>query len=247
MSVRYLGAIGLSGVVAALGVLALAPVSAQQGPARAASAAPAKSAYKAPRLANGQPDLTGVWANNSVTPMQRPKELGERQYLTDDEVRHLKSRAEELFAGDGDAAFGDEIFAAALSDRTKIRRRFVRQGHGQLQLVLAGRPRVRQPDVAYHRPARRPQAASHARGREAGRRLRQRRASSAGSSPIRTRIGRSASAASRSACPTPSPVTTATSRSPSRTNGSPSATSGFTTRAWCRWRDVRTCRRTCGS
>lgn len=119
MSVRYLGAIGLSGVIAALGVLALAPVSAQQGAARAATATPAKSAYKAPRLANGQPDLTGVWANNSVTPMQRPKELGERQYLTEDEVRHLKSRAEALFAGDGDAAFGDEIFAAALSDRKK--------------------------------------------------------------------------------------------------------------------------------
>jgi hypothetical protein len=119
MSVRYLGAIGLSGIVAALGVLALAPVSAQQSPAKAGNAAPATGAYKVPRLPNGQPDLTGVWANNSVTPMQRPKELGTRQYLTNEEMIRLKSRAETLFAGDGDAAFGDEIFAAALSDRTK--------------------------------------------------------------------------------------------------------------------------------
>jgi len=120
MSVRYLGAIGMSGVVAALGILALAPVSGQQAAAKPDAAAPARrSAYKAPRLANGQPDLQGVWANNNVTPLQRPKELGERQYLTNEEMTRLKSRAEALFAGDGDAAFGDEIFAAALSDRTK--------------------------------------------------------------------------------------------------------------------------------
>jgi hypothetical protein len=116
---RYFGGVGVSGVVAALGVLALAPVSGQQTPATGGAASAGRAAYKVPRLANGQPDLTGVWANNSVTPMQRPKELGTRQYLTEDEVRHLKSRAEELFAGDGDAAFGDEIFAAALSDRKK--------------------------------------------------------------------------------------------------------------------------------
>jgi len=29
--------------------------------------------YKAPRTVDGQPDLQGVWANNSVTPLQRPK------------------------------------------------------------------------------------------------------------------------------------------------------------------------------
>jgi hypothetical protein len=34
-------------------------------------------------------------------------------------VQRIKTRAETLFAGDGDAAFGDEIFAAALSDRDK--------------------------------------------------------------------------------------------------------------------------------
>jgi len=114
MHVRYRGALGVAGATALVGVLALAPLSGQQK-----AAGQRASSYKAPRLPNGQPDLTGVWANNSVTPMQRPKELGERQYLTEAEVARLKSRAEELFAGDGDAAFGDEIFAAALSDRTK--------------------------------------------------------------------------------------------------------------------------------
>ena len=30
--------------------------------------------YKVPRLADGHPDLQGVWGNNSVTPMARPRQ-----------------------------------------------------------------------------------------------------------------------------------------------------------------------------
>jgi hypothetical protein len=77
------------------------------------------AAYKAPRLAFGHPDLQGVWANNNATPLQRPKLLAERKFLTEAEVAKLKAKAGELFNGDGDAAFGDEIFEAALSDREK--------------------------------------------------------------------------------------------------------------------------------
>ena len=70
-----------------------------------------------PRTADGHPDLQGVWANNNVTPLQRPEVLGDRETLTDEEVAALQSRAGELFNdAAGDAAFGDSVFAAALAE-----------------------------------------------------------------------------------------------------------------------------------
>ncbi len=70
-----------------------------------------------PRTADGRPDLQGVWANNNATPLERPEILGDREFLTDEELAALQSRAGELFANDsGDAAFGDSVFAAALAE-----------------------------------------------------------------------------------------------------------------------------------
>jgi hypothetical protein len=67
--------------------------------------------YKAPLASDGHPDLQGFWANNSATPVERPKELANHPVLTDDEVRAMRKKAEEMFVnGKVDAAFGDQIF-----------------------------------------------------------------------------------------------------------------------------------------
>ena len=90
-------------------LLVAAPVAAQD---EASS-----DGWTAPRTAFGHPDLQGVWANNNATPLQRPEILGDRQYLTDEELAALQVRATELFSLDsGDAAFGDSVFAAALAE-----------------------------------------------------------------------------------------------------------------------------------
>ena len=69
------------------------------------------------RTADGHPDLQGVWANNNVTPLERPEILGDRETLTDEEVAALQARAGDLFNDEaGDAAFGDSVFAAALEE-----------------------------------------------------------------------------------------------------------------------------------
>jgi hypothetical protein len=70
-----------------------------------------------PRTPDGQPDLQGVWLSNSATPLERPKALEGKQFLTDDEVTELKKRAARLFSdGNTDAAGGDNVFLAALAN-----------------------------------------------------------------------------------------------------------------------------------
>src|SRR5579864_3947775 len=73
--------------------------------------------YKAPRTANGQPDLQGVWANNNATPLQRPKALEGKEFLSEQELTAIKRAADDLFKdGKSDAAFGDAVFLAALAN-----------------------------------------------------------------------------------------------------------------------------------
>ena len=59
--------------------------------------------YQAPRTEWGQPDLQGVWNFSSNTPMLRPVQFGNRQYLTDEEVAELNARLAAQDAA-GDAA-----------------------------------------------------------------------------------------------------------------------------------------------
>ncbi len=48
--------------------------------------APSKKAWTPPRTPDGQPDLQGVWTNNTVTPLERPKDLAGKEFYTDAEL-----------------------------------------------------------------------------------------------------------------------------------------------------------------
>jgi len=50
------------------------------------AAAQADGEYTVPRTEYGQPDLQGVWNFSSNTPLQRPEELGDQQFLTPEEA-----------------------------------------------------------------------------------------------------------------------------------------------------------------
>ena len=77
--------------------------------------------WSVPRTADGRPDLQGVWANNSATPVERPEALGDKAVFTDEELATLKARYNETFAaGDTDAAFADSVFTTLLEGQTEF-------------------------------------------------------------------------------------------------------------------------------
>jgi hypothetical protein len=78
------------------------------------------SAWSVPRMPDGHPDFQGVWANNGMTPLERPKQFGMRTTMTDTELTELEKRARALADG-GDAFFADELFLAALDNKTKFK------------------------------------------------------------------------------------------------------------------------------
>jgi hypothetical protein len=82
-----------------------------------ASAAVAATKWIAPSTPDGQPDLQGVWLSNGATPLERPKGLEGKPFLTDAEVAELKKRAEGIFKkGNSDFASGDNAFLAAYAN-----------------------------------------------------------------------------------------------------------------------------------
>ena len=71
--------IALVGVVAAI--------------AAAAGPVPPAAAQEAPRTAWGAPDLQGVWDFRTITPLQRPEQYGDREFLTREEAAVLEQGA----------------------------------------------------------------------------------------------------------------------------------------------------------
>jgi hypothetical protein len=55
--------------------------------------APLNSAdYSPPRLASGKPDLQGLWSNALVTPLERPADLADKAFLTEEEAREYEAK-----------------------------------------------------------------------------------------------------------------------------------------------------------
>src|SRR5688572_26087851 len=53
------------------------------------------------RTSWGDPDLQGTWSNATLTPLQRPAELGDKEFFTEDEARaYVRQR---IAATSGDA------------------------------------------------------------------------------------------------------------------------------------------------
>jgi hypothetical protein len=95
MTPRNVAFVGLTG--AALSVLTIAKVevagqaAAAARPQAAAAAKPANAPAR--RTPWGAPDLQGLWSTATVTPMERPKELEGKEFLTPEEAADFAKRA----------------------------------------------------------------------------------------------------------------------------------------------------------
>ena len=67
----------LVGVVACAMLVAVSVTNAQTSPKP-----PAARAWRAPRTPDGRPDLQGFWTNTTATPLQRPREFGDKSHFT---------------------------------------------------------------------------------------------------------------------------------------------------------------------
>src|ERR1051325_10495183 len=66
-----------------------------------------------PRTPDGKPDLQGIWTNNTVTPLERPKGLGTKEFYTDQELAELTKKAR---TGGNDPGEEVELGAARQND-----------------------------------------------------------------------------------------------------------------------------------
>ena len=96
--------------------------------------------YEVPRTEWGLPDLQGVWNFSSQTPMLRPSQYGNRQYLTDEEVIELQSRSNALdessdaaIPGTGvDEAYNDFWIESAGLGRAQLTSHIIYPTNGRL-------------------------------------------------------------------------------------------------------------------
>src|SRR6202011_4267805 len=87
---RRLASASAVAIASVIVLWAPAPIAGQALSEAKASAAvkatPAVKTWKPSRTPDGQPDLQGFWTNNTVTPMERPKGLGAKEFYTEQEM-----------------------------------------------------------------------------------------------------------------------------------------------------------------
>ena len=89
--------VALTAVLAAGVLVALVaqPPVAGQTPSAAAKPQAAAKPWTPPRTPDGRPDLQGIYTDNTVTPFQRPKNLGTKEFYSEQEFAELMKRARQ--------------------------------------------------------------------------------------------------------------------------------------------------------
>ena len=87
-------------LAAAILVALLAQVPAIAQAQSGAAKPPAAAKAWPPRTPDGKPDLQGIWSDNTLTPLERPKGLGAKEFYTDQELAENSKKAREGNVGE---------------------------------------------------------------------------------------------------------------------------------------------------
>src|ERR1051326_234536 len=97
---RFLAAVSTAAVLGAFAVSTAPPAPQSKSTAAPAKTTTAQTKGKAPRTAWGKPDLEGTWDFRTITPLERPANLADKEFLTPQEAAKLEQavveRNEEL-------------------------------------------------------------------------------------------------------------------------------------------------------
>ena len=88
-------------MIALAGLLAITSVVGQ-------TKAPGKP-WSVPRTSDGKPDLQGIWSGATLTPLERPKGLGTKEFYSDAEFAELSARVRKGEAHRRTAHGGDRV------------------------------------------------------------------------------------------------------------------------------------------
>ena len=81
------------GLAAVLVTLLAATLPVGRAVVAAQSSSPARETWTVPRTPDGHPDLQGIWTNATLTPLERPRQLQDRAFLTDAEAAEIEEQA----------------------------------------------------------------------------------------------------------------------------------------------------------
>src|SRR3954467_10163566 len=94
MTLRMAPVMLFGGLAAVLATTPVGSLHAQSAPAAKTATKPAAAAKSyAAKTPWGDPDLQGVWDYKTITPLERPANFGDRQFLNDEEVARLEGAA----------------------------------------------------------------------------------------------------------------------------------------------------------
>ena len=98
MRSRALGLVAIT-LTSLLGLADTVGIAQSQQQPAARATTPAKG--RVPRTPWGDPDLQGVWDYRTITPLERNRELGTREFYTEEEKKTLEARAGRRRAREG--------------------------------------------------------------------------------------------------------------------------------------------------